>query len=162
MRQLVLPWFQVHPSLLFQTGEMSDKENASKEKVLGGAGKKGRSHKQKPFGEMRHDGSLNSRWDFCDCSIFTNSCRVDMDKVGELEDMVRKNSEYQKLLQNKIKEMQNTEKQKEEEAVCREQKLIGKVRELEEQVKNQVSFSCEADPGAGSHVCFLVRRSSTL
>ena len=85
-----------------------------------------------------------------------------MDKVGELEDMVRKNSEYQKLLQNKIKEMQNTEKQKEEEAVCREQKLIGKVRELEEQVKNQVSFSCEADPGAGSHVCFLVRRSSTI
>ena len=40
---------------------MSDKENASKEKVLIG-GKKGRNHK--PFGEMRHNGSFNKRWEF--------------------------------------------------------------------------------------------------
>ena len=64
-----------------------------------------------------------------------------MGKVGELEDMVRKNSEYQKLLQNKIKEMQNTERQKQEEAAGREQELIERLRELEVQVKDQVSCS---------------------
>ena len=70
-----------------------------------------------------------------------NSCRVDVDKVGELEDMVRKNSEYQKLLQNKIKDMQNSERQKEKEAAGREQELIERMQELEEQVKDQVSSS---------------------
>ena len=43
--------------MLFQTEEMSDKENASKV-----GGKKGRNHK--PFGEMGHNGSLNNRLDF--------------------------------------------------------------------------------------------------
>ena len=66
-----------------------------------------------------------------------------MDKVGKLEDMVRKNSEYQKLLQNKIKDMQNSERQKEKEAAGREQELIERMQELEEQVKDQVSSSFE-------------------
>ena len=64
--------------------------------------------------------------------------RVDMTKVAELEDMVKKNSEYQKLLQNKIKEMQMTEKRKEEETLSRESELVERLRELEEQSKDQV------------------------
>ena len=40
---------------------MSDKENASKEKMPAG-GKKGRNHK--PFGEIRNNGSFNERWGF--------------------------------------------------------------------------------------------------
>ena len=80
-----------------------------------------------------------------------------MDKVGELEDMVSKNSEYQKLLQNKIKEMQNTERQKQEESAGREHELIERVRELELQVKDQVS--CSLFNLARSHACSLVRRS---
>ena len=62
-----------------------------------------------------------------------------MTKVAELEDMVKKNSEYQKLLQNKIKEMQMTEKRKEEETLSRESELVERLRELEEQSKDQVS-----------------------
>ena len=69
----------------------------------------------------------------------TNRLRVDVDKVGQLEDMVRKNSEYQKLLQNKIKEMQNSKKQEEEEAAGREHQLVERVKELELQIKDQVS-----------------------
>lgn len=61
-----------------------------------------------------------------------------MTKVAELEDMVKKNSEYQKLLQNKIKEMQMTEKRKEEETLSRESELVERLRELEEQSKDQV------------------------
>ena len=91
-----------------------------------------------------------------DSKIVTNSCRIDVDKVGELEDMVRKNSEYQKLLQNKIKEMQNTERQKEEEAAGREHQLIERVKELELQVKDQVS--CSSLNITKSHVCPLFRQ----
>ena len=61
-----------------------------------------------------------------------------MTKVAELEDMLKKNSEYQKLLQNKIKEMQMTEKRKEEETLSRESELVERLRELEEQSKDQV------------------------
>ena len=61
-----------------------------------------------------------------------------MTKVAELEDMVKKNSEYQKLLQNKIKEMQMTEKRKEEETMSRESELVERLRELEQQFKDQV------------------------
>ena len=61
-----------------------------------------------------------------------------MTKVAELEDMVKKNSEYQKLLQNKIKEMQMIEKKKEEERLSRESELVERLRELEEQSKDQV------------------------
>ena len=64
-----------------------------------------------------------------------------MDKVGELEDMVRKNSEYQKLLQNKIKDMQNSERQKEKEAAGREQELIERMQELEEQVSSSFELN---------------------
>ena len=63
-----------------------------------------------------------------------------MTKVAELEDMVKKNSEYQKLLQNKIKEMQMIEKRKEEERLSRESELVERLRELEEQSKDQVGF----------------------
>ena len=61
-----------------------------------------------------------------------------MTKVAELEDMVKKNSEYQKLLQNKIKEMQMIEKRKEEERLSRESELVERLRELEVQSKDQV------------------------
>ena len=61
-----------------------------------------------------------------------------MTKVAELEDMVKKNSEYQKLLQNKIKEMQMIEKRKEEERLSRESELVERLRELEEQSRDQV------------------------
>ena len=84
-----------------------------------------------------------------------------MDKVGELEDMVRKNSEYQKLLQNKIKEMQNAESQKEKEAAGREQELIERMRELEDQVKDQVG-SPSNWPCTRYHSCSLVRWTSTV
>ena len=67
-----------------------------------------------------------------------------MTKVAELEDMVKKNSEYQKLLQSKIKEMQMIEKRKEEERLSRESELVERLRELEEQSKDQVGgFSLE-------------------
>ena len=72
--------------------------------------------------------------------------RVDMTKVAELEDMVKKNSEYQKLLQNKIKEMQMTEKRKEEETLSRESELVERLRELEEQFKDQVGLKYHAAP----------------
>ena len=66
-----------------------------------------------------------------------------MTKVAELEDMVKKNSEYQKLLQNKIKEMQMIEKRKEEERLSRESELVERLRELEEQSRDQVGgFFC--------------------
>ena len=69
-----------------------------------------------------------------------------MTKVAELEDMVKKNSEYQKLLQNKIKEMQMTEKRKEEETLSRESELVERLRELEEQSKDQVGLKYPAAP----------------
>ena len=69
-----------------------------------------------------------------------------MTKVAELEDMVKKNSEYQKLLQNKIKEMQMTEKRKEEETLSRESELVERLRELEEQFKDQVGLKYHAAP----------------
>ena len=120
---------------------MSNKENVPKEKKIVGS----KSQNQRPFGEKKHDGLLNSRLKISYLNLILtkradNSAlyRVDMTKVAELEDMVKKNSEYQKLLQNKIKEMQMIEKRKEEERLSRESELVERLRELEEQSKDQV------------------------
>ena len=81
-----------------------------------------------------------------------------MTKVAELEDMVKKNSEYQKLLQNKIKEMQMIEKRKEEERLSRESELVERLRELEEQSKDQVGaffLKCPAAPRSQRSHLFL-------
>ena len=97
------------------------------------------------FEKHPNDGLLNSRLKISYMNLrltkrADNSAlyRVDMTKVAELEDMVKKNSEYQKLLQNKIKEMQMIEKRKEEERLSRESELVERLRELEEQSRDQV------------------------
>ena len=91
-----------------------------------------------------------------------NTRRVDKGRVVELEDLVRKNSEYQKLLQNKIKEMQNTEKKNEATAACKEQELGERVRKLEEQLKDQVSSPICLTMGHVSRLCSFIRRISTV
>ena len=78
-----------------------------------------------------------------------------MTKVAELEDMVKKNSEYQKLLQSKIKEMQMIEKRKEEERLSRESELVERLRELEEQSRDQVGGFFLKYPAASRSHFFL-------